>query len=359
MKKTTLSLGLISALSITILGGMTTFAYDDAGSTPRPPAAQKAEKPGPPPERPAPREAGESQDRLLENRPQEPGLTPPPRRQGPSAEERQQNTLKEAAVLGISTEGKKIEDLQKEIHQKDLEAKADLLKSAAAEAQISTDGRSLEELQQLLKAYYYAKLEALGIKVGGGQQGPRPEHAAPPTSESTPTGTTNPNNSESVVGSVVISGGFNTDPQDNGRPVVLIAAALGVPTEVFREAFSGVTPAGADGGPSSALAQRNKAALLKVLAPYGITNERLDEVSNYYRYNGSKGQVWSRTLATATATVTDGIVTGVTITNPGAGYSSNPIITVMGPSGKVTATATLSYTTDFKTNGSISAITIN
>ncbi|QGQ99058.1 hypothetical protein EHS13_31365 [Paenibacillus psychroresistens] len=159
--------------------------------------------------------------------------------------------------------------------------------------------------------------------------------------------------------SVVISGGFVTDPQDHGRPVVLIAAALGVPTEVFRDAFSGVTPAGqGSGGPTSEEAQKNKAALLKVLAPYGITNERLDEVSNYYRYNGSKGETWKVTKATATAIVTNGVVTGIKITNPGSGYSSNATITVNGPNGKITATATVVYTKDFKTNGSISAITI-
>jgi hypothetical protein len=173
------------------------------------------------------------------------------------------------------------------------------------------------------------------------------------------TETTKGENLENAVNSVVISGGFNTDPQDNGRPVVLIAAALGVTTEVFREAFRGVTPAGAgSGGPSSEQAQQNKKALLKVLAPSGITNERLDEVSNYYRYNNSKGEIWTRTQATATATIVNGVVTGVTITNAGAGYSSNPTITITGPNGKVTATATLSYTKDFKTNGSVSAITI-
>jgi hypothetical protein len=172
-------------------------------------------------------------------------------------------------------------------------------------------------------------------------------------------GKTKVENLENAANSVVISGGFNTDPQDNGRPVVLIAAALGVPTEVFREAFRGVTPAGAgSGGPSAEQAQQNKTALLKVLGPYGITNERLDEVSNYYRYNNSKGEIWTRTQATATAKVVNGVVTGVTITNAGAGYSSNPSITITGPNGKVTATATLSFTKDLKTNGSISAITI-
>ncbi|GGI44033.1 hypothetical protein GCM10008018_05080 [Paenibacillus marchantiophytorum] len=175
----------------------------------------------------------------------------------------------------------------------------------------------------------------------------------------TPSAPPSDSNSEQAANTVVISGGFQTDPQDKGRPVVLIAAALGVPTEVFREAFSGVTPAGLDRGPTSEEAQKNKAALLKVLAPYGITNERLDEVSNYYRYNGRGGGLWSHTQATAALTVTDGVVTGITITNPGSGYSSNPVISVMGPNGKVTATAEVVYTKDFKTNGSISSIKLN
>ncbi|MBL0385135.1 hypothetical protein JJB07_00625 [Tumebacillus sp. ITR2] len=171
---------------------------------------------------------------------------------------------------------------------------------------------------------------------------------------SPPSPTTNP-----VTNSVVISGGYETDPRDKGRPVVLIASALGVPTEVFREAFSGVTPSGLDSPPSPELARKNKAALLKVLAPYGITNERLDEVSNFYRYNGKQSKTWQVTPATATPIVTNGVVTGVTITNPGAGYSSAPTVTITGPNGTVTATATISYTKDFATNGSISSITIN
>lgn len=157
---------------------------------------------------------------------------------------------------------------------------------------------------------------------------------------------------------ITISGGHATDPRDKGRPVVLIAAALGVPSEVFREAFSGVTPAGLDRGPTSEEAQRNKAALLKVLSPYGITNERLDEVSNFYRYNGQTSKTWRVTPATVKAIETDGFVTGIQIINPGAGYSSNPLITVKGKSGTVTATTTVSYTQDFKTNGSLASVTL-
>ncbi|WP_138753081.1 hypothetical protein [Paenibacillus sinopodophylli] len=156
---------------------------------------------------------------------------------------------------------------------------------------------------------------------------------------------------------IVISGGYETDAQDHGRPVVLIASALGVPSEVFRKAFSGVTPAGAGtSGPTNEEAQANKSALLNVLTPYGITNERLDEVSNYYRYSGVKGQVWKRTSAALSTTVQNGVVTGVKISNAGSGYTSAPTITITGPSGTITAIATVAYTTDFNTNGSLSAV---
>jgi hypothetical protein len=102
--------------------------------------------------------------------------------------------------------------------------------------------------------------------------------------------------------SVRISGGHATDSRDGGRPVRLIAAALGVPTQVFREAFSSVSPAAAGEEPDPAQVQRNKAELLEVLAPYGVTNERLDEVSDFYRYAGSAGQTWTQRAARATAT---------------------------------------------------------
>src|SRR5262245_37904643 len=78
---------------------------------------------------------------------------------------------------------------------------------------------------------------------------------------------------------VTFSGGHETDSRDHGRPVVLVAGALGVKPEVFREAFSGVRPA-KNGKPSGEEARRNKDALMKVLQPHGVTNDRLDEVSN-------------------------------------------------------------------------------
>jgi len=155
---------------------------------------------------------------------------------------------------------------------------------------------------------------------------------------------------------VNFSGGHETDPQDKGRPVVLVAGALGVKPEVFRKAFSGVTPS-KDGPPTGAEARRNKEALMKVLGPYGITNDRLDEVSNQYRYRPQAGELWPTTEAKAVAIVEDGAIKRIEITEAGAGYSSAPKMTVKGfESTKLEAT--LQFDKDFKKNGSLKAITV-
>src|SRR5436309_3576180 len=104
---------------------------------------------------------------------------------------------------------------------------------------------------------------------------------------------------------VTFLGGHEISKNDFGRPVVLIAAALEVKPEVFREAFSGVTPAKGR-KPSPDEARKNKAALLKVLAPHGVTNERLDEVSDYYRFRPDRGELWPTTAAKAHAIVAGG-----------------------------------------------------
>ena len=139
---------------------------------------------------------------------------------------------------------------------------------------------------------------------------------------------------------------------------MLIAAALGVPTQVFREAFSHVTPAGPGRSPEPEEARRNKAALMRVLGPYGITSERINEVSNYYRYNRPLGQlVWRNTPASAYATIRNGAVVGFTITNAGSGYSSAPHVSVPEMPG-LRVGATLSFGTDFATNGCIKELAI-
>jgi hypothetical protein len=157
---------------------------------------------------------------------------------------------------------------------------------------------------------------------------------------------------------VTFTGGYDTDPQDRGRPVVLIAAALKVPSEVFRKAFSNVKPAPAGQQPEPEQVRKNKQTLLESLGPYGVTNDRLDTVSNYYRYNRSKGEMWRTTPAAGYATVRNGVVTGFTITDPGSGYSSPPTVSIPGMT-NVSLTTTLSFSTDLEKNGSIKEIKVN
>ena len=155
---------------------------------------------------------------------------------------------------------------------------------------------------------------------------------------------------------VVFSGGHDTDPRDGGRPVILVASALGVPPEVFRETFTHVHPAGpGSGGPTPDEARANKRALLDGLAKYGVTNERLDEVSNYYRYMKSQGQMWTVKPAQAVALVKGGAVTGYEIVDGGAGYSTPPAVTVPGVK-DAAAVVSLSFGTDLAANGAVSAI---
>lgn len=155
---------------------------------------------------------------------------------------------------------------------------------------------------------------------------------------------------------VSFSDGYETDPSDHGRPVVLIASALGVTPEVFRDAFSRVTPA-KGGPPSAAQARANKKVLMDALGKHGITNERLDEVSDFYRYNREAGEVWKRTPATASAIIKDGKVTGFNITNAGAGYTTAPMVEVAGHDDLI-MNVEIDFSTDFSTNGRVISLTV-
>jgi len=158
---------------------------------------------------------------------------------------------------------------------------------------------------------------------------------------------------------VVFSGGHDTDPGDHGRPDVLIAAALGVPTDVFREAFSHVTPARGGAEPEPEQVRKNKHALMTALGPYGVTDERLNEVSNYYRYSRERGQMlWRNSPAAAYAIVRDGKIVGFTITQPGSGYSSAPQISVPGRPNLKTK-ATLSFGKELSSNGSVTSLVLD
>lgn len=155
---------------------------------------------------------------------------------------------------------------------------------------------------------------------------------------------------------VVFTGGHETDPRDKGRPVVLIAAALGVKAEVFRDAFRSVKPA-KDGKPTKKEAERNKEVLMKALEPHGVTGERLDEVSDYYRYKPGKGNLWKTTPAKAHALVENGKVKRVVVIEPGSGYSSSPMAVIRGME-KVKLKVAIRFAKDFKTNGAVSSVEV-
>lgn len=123
---------------------------------------------------------------------------------------------------------------------------------------------------------------------------------------------------------LVFTGGHETDPRDHGRPVNLVAGALGVPAEVFREAFSRVRPAPGGTRPDSQRVHDNKRELLTALEKYGITNERLDEVSDYYRYRPEAGEMWPVRAAAGYVVLEKGRVKKVVITDGGFGYTSLP-----------------------------------
>ena len=157
---------------------------------------------------------------------------------------------------------------------------------------------------------------------------------------------------------VVFSGGHETEGVDHGRPVILIAAALGVAPEVFREAFSHVHPAGpGSGGPTDAEARQNKAALMNALGKYGVTDERLNEVSNYYRYPPGRGGLWKNKAASANALIKDGAVVGYEVTSGGSGYTSPPTVTVPNLPAAA-AKVELSFGKDMDSNGAVTAITV-
>jgi hypothetical protein len=155
---------------------------------------------------------------------------------------------------------------------------------------------------------------------------------------------------------VKFSGGHDIGPNDLGRPIVLIAAGLEVPPEVFHKAFSGVTPA-RGGPPSKEEARRNKAILMKVLGPHGVTNERLDEVSNYYRFRPQRGELWPTTAAEAYAVVENGKVKQIVVTNPGSGYCTPPRATVQGME-NIPLKVTLRFSKDLKKNGAVGSIEV-
>jgi hypothetical protein len=150
------------------------------------------------------------------------------------------------------------------------------------------------------------------------------------------------------------SGGHEIGKGDFGRPVYLIAGGLGVKPEQFRKAFSGVTPAKGR-RPTREEERKNKAAMMEVLGPLGVTNERLDEVADYYRFRPQEGELWPTMPAKGYAVVEGGRVKKLVVTEPGSGYNTPPDVTVEGIKG-VRLKATLSFGKDMTKNGGVTAV---
>jgi hypothetical protein len=60
------------------------------------------------------------------------------------------------------------------------------------------------------------------------------------------------------------------------------------------------------------------------IQPHGVTNERLDQVSDYYRYRPQCNELWRNTPAKAHAVVEDDTVKRIVVAKAGSGYSSPP-----------------------------------
>jgi hypothetical protein len=155
---------------------------------------------------------------------------------------------------------------------------------------------------------------------------------------------------------ITFSGGHELGKNDFGRPINLMAAALGVKPDEFRKAFSGVTPARGR-GPTGEEQRRNKEALMKVLGPLKVTNERMDEVADYYRFRPQKSELWPTKPAEAYARVADGKIKQIVVTDPGAGYNTPPKATIKGFK-NLHLEAKIKFDKDLKKNGGIDSIEI-
>lgn len=225
-------------------------------------------------------------------------------------------------------------DNDQEISQEEIENAVSILKNRDA------DGNGVLTKDELPRPVRHGGRRGNGPgRSGDEERGRRPEWDDEPAA------------SDLAVGTVIIRGGFETDQRDGGRPVGLIAAALGVETHVFRDAFSNVRPS-SFGPPSSARAQANKTVLMDALGKYGVSNDRLDEVSNYYRYRPENGESWPHAVAKATAIIEDGVLKEIVVTDPGHGYLSVPDVSVIGFD-DTRVKAELGFNTDFEQNGQV------
>ena len=99
--------------------------------------------------------------------------------------------------------------------------------------------------------------------------------------------------------------------------MVLIAAALDVPPAVFRKVFSDVRPAPAGQTPDPAEVVRNK----EVPPARSWTLRRHERPPRSVAHFDERCDRGRTTPATGYATILNGVITGLTITNPGSWVS--------------------------------------
>jgi hypothetical protein len=191
---------------------------------------------------------------------------------------------------------------------------------------------------------------------GEGHRSTRSRGARGPTPAKPPATGSEPDRAGEQRVELAIRGGHDTDPRDRGRPVALVAGALSVSPEDFRTAFSRVRPAPAGTEPGAGQVRRNKAVLLAALEPLGVTNDELDRVSNYYRYNPGRDELWPVKAAVGYAIFRAGEFASLVITEPGSGYNSPPAISVPDHP-ELVFEAKLRFGPDLRKNGSVSSVT--
>jgi hypothetical protein len=102
--------------------------------------------------------------------------------------------------------------------------------------------------------------------------------------------------------------------------------------------------------------RRKKAVPLGALARYGVTNDELDRVSNYYLYRPGRGERWPVEAADGYALIKDGAGLSVVVTWPGSGCNAPPTVSVPGHP-EVSLEAGLHFDRDLKKNGSVVSVT--
>ena len=96
---------------------------------------------------------------------------------------------------------------------------------------------------------------------------------------------------------------------------------------------------------------------MKVLAPLKVTNDRMDEVANYYRFRPQKGELWPTKPAEAYAVIDSGKIKEIVVTEPGSGYNTPPKATIDGFK-NIRLESKIKYDKDLKKNGGIESVEI-